>query len=235
MKKKRISKKHIIDMALYIILPSIVFGIFYLTSTMPSYWLESLSYKQHVASEKTYEWYLDQQGTGAKSNTNCAPTSIAMAAKWQDESFDTSVSEIRNRYSHVTPDGMTVKEVKTALHGLNVKYNTKTIFDYDDLVDVIDSNQIAIVFVDLKMLSFNDDRHSAVGKYYTQGFNHAIVIKGYLYLKDVLYYQVYDPYQGIKVYPNNQPKGYDRLYSSKEVYSAMKAFDSEYCIIQVIK
>lgn len=157
-----------------------------------------------------------------------------MVAKWQNETFNIPVSEIRKQFSHISNEGMTLNEVKTALDGLDVKFHVDRLNLQDDLVGVIDENKLALICVDMRKVSFNDDNRSAIGRYYSQASNHAIVIKGYLYIDGVLYYQVYDPYIGLGLYPNNQPKGKDRLYPALEVYLAMIALDREYLIIDAI-
>src|SRR5688572_8131513 len=53
---------------------------------------------KEVSNNVTYDWYLDQRGTGAFSNDNCGPTGVTMAIKWVNEGFEKTPEDARKKY-----------------------------------------------------------------------------------------------------------------------------------------
>jgi hypothetical protein len=72
--------------------------------TLPKYTLEriyglgkNVSYKH--SNNVNYDWYYDQYNTSLDYyNVDCGPTSVTMAAKWANENFNRTATDVSNNF-----------------------------------------------------------------------------------------------------------------------------------------
>ena len=56
-------------------------------------------FQQHSqANNRSYEWYIDQFGTGLHSGNNCGPASTTMSARWSFPAFSKTTADARAAY-----------------------------------------------------------------------------------------------------------------------------------------
>lgn len=177
------------------------------------------------SQNRSYEWYIDQFGTGVYESNNCGPTVSTMVLKWYNESFNRTVLDAR---AEIKPDGKwwQTQDIKAYLekYGTTSKY-----YKFNDLVDlktVIDKGGIAILCLDMYDGYFTsltgNPAAFRIHKYYISkiNFGHFIVVKGYIYSNNKLYFEVYDPWSKHMKYPDGQLKGKDRYYLGTDLLMA---------------
>jgi len=137
-------------------------------------------------------WYRTQFNTGAQSN--CGPSTVSMAIAWATGSY-VPVSTIRQQvgWQEDRLGATTFEELYSSLrrNGINVRY--RRLYSREDLINVIDNGNIAIVLFETGDIPWVQGRpvQNPVGRYYTYTQGHYIVIKGYS--ADKRYFIVYDP------------------------------------------
>ena len=52
----------------------------------------------YMHTDRSYDWYIDQAETGPDADANCGPSSVTMAIKWYNQSFDKTAADARNKY-----------------------------------------------------------------------------------------------------------------------------------------
>ena len=174
---------------------------------------------------RSYEWYIDQLGTGAYESNNCGPTVSIMVLKWYNESLNRTVQGAR---SEIKPEGecWRTQDIKAYLekYGTTPKY-----YKFNTLVNlktVIDSGCIAILCLDMYDGYFTKSAGNPAAfrmhKYLSHKINsgHFIIVKGYIYSNNKLYFEVYDPDSKRMKYPDGQLKGKDRYYLGTDILTA---------------
>jgi len=58
-----------------------------------------------------------------------------------------------------------------------------------------------------------------VDKYYEEGFDHFIILKGYKQVDNELFFEVYDPWGLGETYADGTPKGENRYYRYEDIFS----------------
>jgi hypothetical protein len=159
-------------------------------------------------------WYKTQFNTVTPSN--CGPANIAMSVKWATGK-DVSVYDIRksigwNGHGINNPEviqrmvrefmadqnnnpyngGTSIAEIKKALTNYGVQFRAHTISDSEQLAEIIDRGNIAIVLFTAGDIGRGDQaKHSFEGRYYTYRSGHYVVVKGRT--KDKNFFIVSDP------------------------------------------
>jgi len=169
-----------------------------------------------------YDWYFDQGNTGAFSFVNCGPSSVSMAIKWTDETFDRTPEDARNTFR---PNGgwWNTNDITSYLDRFNVSNYTTFLYDIDIVKEEIDKGNIAILCLEMYYISPQKKNHWHVDKFYsanTKEWGHFIVVKGYKLVDNQILYEVYDPYNFDKTYSDGQTKGVDRYYRGGDLNEA---------------
>ena len=81
---------------------------------------------QEVVNDRPYEWYISQDDTGPYSAVNCMPTSVTMALRWQDSTFDIPVEKVRERVDPTGTGGWTLYQAQEALDAYGARYDVLT-------------------------------------------------------------------------------------------------------------
>jgi len=220
MKKK--TKKSIRN---YIIVYSLCIAIVAVSLAIinrPANYQERKRYVDEVSNDRTYEWYIDQLRTGKYAKVNCVPSTLVMAAKWQNEEFPITPQKVRNDFGS-QGGGFNLSQHEMFLDEYNINYSRKYYTDSTDLTKELDAGHIIIVAADVEHISPRNVKDSYVGRYYWARKNqsHSFILKGYLYFESEMYYEVYDPYNSGEYHKNGEHKGKDRLYLVSDVDNAI--------------
>ncbi len=138
-----------------------------------------------VRSDRDYEWYYTQHGTGPYSYVNCMPTITMMATRWYDEHTTVTVEEMRDRYLPDNTDGWYTWQVDECLEQNGVPH---------ELVDVSEDK---LPYLDSGKIILSQMSEAAVDQ-----SGHCFVIYGYWKRGDSVKYFVHDPdvYDGTDEY-----------------------------------
>jgi hypothetical protein len=166
-----------------------------------------------------YEWYLDQQNTGAFSLVNCGPTSVTMAIKWFNESFSKTPLDARNTYY---PEGgwWYTNNMIDYLTNHGVTNYTVQLADMNVLKEEIDNGNIVILCLDMYYVTYSASDDHRYDKFYptsSKEWGHFIVVKGYKKVDNKLYFEIYDPYSFGKKYDDLTLKGRNRYYRDTDL------------------
>lgn len=177
----------------------------------------------YVSNDRDYDWYIDQGDTGRFSSVNCGPSSIAMAGKWLNSSFNVSVEDIRNRYR---PDGgyFYDSNITGAFDDYDIDYSWIHISDASDIKKAIDSFNIVVIIANLENVSLTASPKYRTQLYYSYGGKHILIIKGYAEVDDKLYFEVYDPFSNGLKYSDGTLMGKDRYYLANSLMASIKNY-----------
>ncbi len=174
-------------------------------------------------NDVNYNWYLDQMNSGTYASINCGPTSVTMAIKWVNKSFNKTPEDARNTYRS-TGGWWYTTDIINYLNIYSINNFTIDLGQVDSLQNQINSGNIVILCLDMYYIRNQEKDKWHVDKFYSasnKGWGHFIVIKGYKKVDNEVYYQTYDPYSmGVK-YNNDTLKGLDRYYRSEDLDSAV--------------
>ncbi len=179
-----------------------------------------------------YQGEYDSYDPERNQNTNCGPTSTAMAIEWYT-ALRVPISALRMRIGR---DGDTsILDNARLLDYYHVPYRLD-IADAHDIEAALERGSIVEVAGNMGAVSPGPDADGAsndprlrTGRYYTAQFLHIFIVRGIT--PDGRYFIVEDPMvwgsHGASAeywYSNGQPKGEDRLYPINEVEGAMAYF-----------
>lgn len=167
----------------------------------------------YAGSNRTYDWYLDQAHTGDHSISNCGPTSVVMAAKWADESFEGTAEEARDAFR---PEGgwWYGEDIEGSLKRYDIDYDTVMIEDAYTLKSIIDSGKIAIINNSMGYITRETDSEARINRFYDFDSGHYLILKGYAQVDQKTYFEFYDPNNWDMTYVDGTPMGKDRYYES---------------------
>lgn len=145
-----------------------------------------------ISLNRDYDWYIDQETTGEHAYANCGPVSTVMAMTWYDPATELTPEQAR---ADIRPQGgwWYTDDIEATLKQNQVPNGYLPFDSAEDIVMVIDNQQIAILCINTGHLSYNPDSEARTGKFYDGSFGHFIVAKGYRYIDDKLFIEVYDP------------------------------------------
>jgi len=182
-------------------------------NTLKSYGLGIRQIEYVTAEARHYDWYMDQYNTGQFSSINCGPTSVTMAMKWADESFDKTPKDARNTY---LPTGgwWYTSDIINYLNLYNFNNYTFSVNGSPNLIkQEIDNGKILILCIDASKLAYNSNSYQHTDSFYQNVTGHFVVVKGYTEINDILYFEIYDPYSMEQEYPSSdQEKGKNRYW-----------------------
>lgn len=177
------------------------------------------SYSNGYSSNRDYEWYMDQGFTGTYSGSNCGPTSTAMILKWKNRNSKETGLSLRN-WNLNNGNWWSTNIIQNCLSRNGIGFSAYRYSEYT-LQNTIKNGGIALVCLDMSVISRNNSEISNTGRFYDGVTGHFIIVKGYRYIDGVLYFEVYDPFSMGKTYSNGQPMGKDRLYKASELGRAI--------------
>ncbi|EHL0041996.1 hypothetical protein G8B08_06605 [Enterococcus faecalis] len=175
------------------------------------------------SNNKDYNWYFDHQDTGGQLLVNAA----VMAEHWYHPGSTKTVGEAEK--------SQPVKWDSSAL--AFYMFRNKVPFHYyreptlEFMKNEIDEGRIFITYVETSELFYNPTPDSTWGRFYEETGRNNIIVKGYKYINNRLYFETYDPLSGGRKHKNGEPLGKDRLYDAEEF---MRAMEKGVPIIQVI-
>lgn len=184
-----------------------------------------------VANERPYNWYIDQGNTGTYGGDNCGPSASVMAGLWQDESFDYTPQEARGEFRS-SGGWWYTDDIKSFFKQHKINYE---IDDFDgsyELINTLNDGHIILLCIDTSYLSEIDETDSYFGKFYDYDGGHFLIVKGYTYIDDFLYFEVYDSNCWGESYSDGSPKGKDRLYPYDELEEAIEVWWDNFFIIK---
>ena len=172
---------------------------------------------------KPYEWYIDQGTTGKHANINCGPTTVTMAIKWANPDFLKKPEDARNTIWSEGGLWYTSDIVKylnlNSIGNYYIELN-----EISSLKNIIEDGNIAILCINSYLIGLNKTERYHRDRFYetnSQTFGHFILVKGYKFVDDQLWFECYDSYSMGAFYKNGGgPKGKDRYYSASDINEA---------------
>ena len=137
-------------------------------------------------------WYRTQFNTGEQSN--CGPATVSMAVAWAKGEY-VPVSTVRQQvgWHEERLGATTLEELHLSLMKNDVNVRFRRLYSAQNLFQVIDSGNIAIVLLETGEIPRIQSRplDTPFGRYYEYSQGHYVVVKGYT--KDKRYVIVHDP------------------------------------------
>lgn len=194
-------------------------------------YLSVLEAEDDVSNDRPYNWYIDQGDTGLHAGDNCGPSTSVMAAKWQREDFNRTPQEARGEFRSSGGWWFT-DDIKDYFKRYDIVYDIEDYRDAYELIEVLNAGDIILLCMDTSYLTERDDPDSYIGKFYSYDGGHFLIVKGYTYVADELYYEVYDSNCWGEAYSDGSPKGKDRLYPADEIEESVLNWWEHYFIIK---
>ncbi|WP_459130029.1 cysteine peptidase family C39 domain-containing protein [Guggenheimella bovis] len=175
--------------------------------------------EERKSLNKSYNWYYDQGESGQFSGENCGPCTAVMATKWYLGEVKETPEEARQL---IRPDGgwWFTNDITDFLRGRDVPTHVKEYKEPNDLTEVIDNGNIAIICIDTTYLTFNS-KSNKFGRFYDFQGGHFIIVKGYRVIEDELYFETYDPMSWGKKRSDGTYVGENRYYKARELSNAI--------------
>lgn len=139
--------------------------------------------------------------TGVYSTNNCAPTSLAMIFNYLSVPYK-SVSWVR---SLITRSGGWVytNEIEDYLLKEGMEYNIEYISEEKDIINNLNNGDIVMLCVDISKVRYSSNKY--VGRQFTGGTGHFIVVTGYYMDDDMTVFEVLDPMnKGVRYYDSKE-------------------------------
>lgn len=179
-----------------------------------------------VSNNKDYDYYYDQRLSGKHHVLNCVPTCTAMILKYLDPNSKDTSESLRNEYE-IDGKGWNPDIFLDVLKKRNIKYIAfphKNAEQTDMMVRrYIKNGYIAMFFSDMHKIYGVRNNPSKLGKSHNdpEVVRHTYIVKGYKYVDNELYYEIYDPDSGNIKDKSGQPIGKNRYYKASEVISSI--------------
>ncbi|MBN2532963.1 MAG: C39 family peptidase [Spirochaetales bacterium] len=144
--------------------------------------------------EPFFNWYKTQFNTGMYGN--CGPACVAMAVHWATGKKITVVESREEIGLPIKSGALTYRHMASNFRYHRIKTYYTFIDDFDDMKDIIDRGNIAIILFNTTFLQPVDGDKTLifVDRYYPDTTGHYIVLKGYSL--DEKYFVAYDPIPG---------------------------------------
>lgn len=173
-------------------------------------------------------WYRTQYNTGTSSN--CGPAVASMAVGWALGKYQ-SVADARQTIGWQGNGGTSFEDILKVARSEGVKAETRPLRSLQDIKDIIDAGNIAIVLIHtggLTQAQTSPDK-SMFGKYYNDEVGHYIVIKGYSLNGE--YFVSYDPIpndwtvNSFRYADELSMVGRNRYYNSREILRSLRRYE----------
>lgn len=177
-------------------------------------------------------WYRTQFNTGMQSN--CGPASTSMAISWATGEY-IPVSSVRDEVGWTENGATSFEDLRKALTSHKVSSRITPVYTAEDLIDIIDRGNIAIILYNSGGPKYTRNPNSFFGRYYFDAVGHYIIVKGYS--KDHQYLVTYDPIpsdwssNSFRYADGISMIGRNRYYGAKEIFSSLRRRDA----IEVIR
>ena len=182
-------------------------------------------------SDRNFDWYINQLGTGVDEYINCGPASAVMAALWYSHGeFAVSVEETRNSIPAILNQHWFYTDIAAFLHYYGVDITIANLVTPKYLISWLNEGRILIVNIRAGDIS-HGDRDSGIGRFYSFNGGHFVILKGFYVVDNVGYFQVYDPFTMFDFYDDGYPMGKDRLFRVDEVASSVDSWGGGQVII----
>jgi hypothetical protein len=193
--------------------------------TLPKYTLEriyglgkNVSYKH--SNNVNYDWYYDQYNTSLDYyNVDCGPTSVTMAAKWANENFNRTVTDVSNNF--IGGKQWNSYDMISFLNQNSINNYTINLNQIDSLQRQINLGNIAILNVLMGGIRNEENDKWHIDKFNNLNGDHYIIVKGYKIVDNLVYYEVYDPQSLGMCYDNDTLKGINRYYRGYDLNNAV--------------
>lgn len=194
-------------------------------------YLSQSDLQMSVSNDRPYNWYVDQGKTGTHAGNNCGPSSVVMAGIWQNEDFKVTPQEARGEFRS-SGGWWYTDDIKDFFDKHDVTYDVD---EYDgslELIETLNAGHIILLCIDTSYIEDRDDEESYIGKFYDYDGGHFLIVKGYTYVDNQLYFEVYDSNCWGEKYDDGSPKGKDRLYAAYELHESIEVWWDYYFIIE---
>lgn len=195
-------------------------------------------------------FYLEQHNSGEYSDINCGPAVAAMAGRWAEPRYNASVKDVRdmmiqmgvtglwsldNIFSYFMVGGIRNCAKKSLVGSFT---DPEEVF-YNNFVSlvkgVIDEGKIAIMLINTSYITYDatQEVEYRVNRYYSNEFNHFILVKGYRVVDGVTYLEVCDPWSNNYMYEDGSYMGMNRYYLASDIAKSMqKMWETEILTVQ---
>jgi hypothetical protein len=190
---------------------------------------------EYHENTRDYPWYMDQYNTGPHSSNNCGPTSVTMAIKWTDESFNKTPEDARETYR---PEGgwWYTSDITNYLDLYNTDHVVMSVTNNSALFkDQLLAGNILILCLTMEEIRLNSVAPEHIHAFYSGVTGHFIVVKGFIVVNNTLYFEVYDPFSMNRYYPEPEEtwlKGKDRYYLWEDLYNAVSTWWNYAIVVQ---
>ncbi|MCP4346012.1 MAG: hypothetical protein GY795_10865 [Desulfobacterales bacterium] len=176
--------------------------------------------QEYYHNDRNYDWYIDQADTGTHSNDNCGPSSVTMAAKWYDKTFDKTTEDARAMYR---PEGgwWYTTDIINYLNHYSIQNKTSLFENSEQLAEIIKQGCIIILCLDTSYIRQNYSSEERVDRFYFYSGGHFLIVKGSRKIDNELFFEVYDPNNWHKTYDDDTEKGENRHYRAEDIYQAV--------------
>jgi len=189
----------------------------------------------YVHLDRNYEWYIDQMATGEGSDNNCGPSSVTMAIKWYDPSFEKTAEEARDWSFDWRGNGWWYSsDISNYLRSHGVPTTTSKYLGSEQVRQLLVAGNLLIVCIDTSYLGFNSNSVERVGRFYSYGGGHFVVLKGMRRVSGQLYFEVYDPNNEFMVYSDGTPKGKNRHWQASELDESIRKWWNYLIIVKPV-
>jgi LysM repeat protein len=179
-------------------------------------------------SPGNFNWYRTQYNTGTSSN--CGPAVASMAIGWSLGKY-VSVASVRETIGWQGNGGTSFEDFLRVVRGQRIPAAMKPLRSVQDIKDVIDSGNIAVILFHTQGISTasSNPEKSLFGKYYNDSVGHYIVIKGYSLNGE--FFVVYDPIpndwtvNSFRYGDELSMIGRNRYYSSREILQSLRRYE----------
>ena len=193
---------------------------YYYESPVLSAWGLGAPQNAYLHLDRAYEWYIDQADTGIYANNNCGPSSVTMAIKWFDQSFNQTAEDARNTYPK---DGSWwyTSDIINYLNLYSIPNTTSGFTGTNQLMGILSQSNLVILCISTAYLTRDYTAEHRVGRFYSYASGHFLVVKGWRTTGSALFFEVYDPNNWHAVYGDTTPKGRNRHLLGSQVASAI--------------
>jgi hypothetical protein len=187
---------------------------------------------EKLSNDRNYYWYVDQATTGEYAGTNCGPTSAEMIGKWVDENFEGTAKEAR-KFDYGDDGGWYTENIKNYLDQFNIKSYIIPNVSKSSMISYLKNGNILLLGIKAGEISFNDPSNKQhKDRFYWVSAGHFIIVKGYIVVDNVTYFEVYDPNSWYETYDDGSLMGIDRYYKADEVVKASKVWYDKLLVVE---
>ncbi|SHH70165.1 C39 family peptidase [Clostridium grantii] len=187
---------------------------------------------EKVDNDKDYYWYVDQATTGEYAGTNCGPASAEMIGKWVDENFKGTAKEARE-LDYGDDGGWYTENIKNYLDKFNIKSKIISNVTKSSMISYLKNGNILLLGIKAGEISFNDPSNKQhKDRFYWVSAGHFIIVKGYIVVDKVIYFEVYDPNSWYETYDDGSLMGINRYYKADEVVKASKVWYDKLLLVE---